>query len=280
MAFSQADLKTISTVFGKSLDEISGALSSDDEVSLDLRLNGKVLSDEQQKELRESAVKQGKEIGWKEIAKGLELDLEPGEKDPVKIAEKFKTTLSSQLEEKYKNPNPTEEQIALAKKAAEWEGKYKTLFDTFKTKEQEVDEWKGKYEQKEKAIKDEALNNRILSSLPNEISMDKGDALLIIRNSLKFEETENGLNIFKGDKLYKDPVGDPEPLEDVIKSFTEEKGWVKQPGGMGGDNRNPQGGVSGKKGLTPDQAYKYLKEKGIEPASQDGIKIYRELTSK
>lgn len=276
--FSQADIKVISTVFGKTPDEISGALSSTEEVSLDLRLNGKVLTDEQQKELRESAVKQGKEIGYKEIAKGLELELESGEKDPVKIAEKFKTTISSVLEEKYKNPNPTDEQIALAKKAAEWEGKYKTLFDTFKSKETEVNEWKSKYDQKEQAIKNEALNNKILSSLPKDIAMDKGDALLIIRNSLAFEESDGKLIVKKGDKVYNDPVGEPEPLENVVKLFTEEKGWIKRDGGMGGKDRN--GLPPTKKGLTPDQAYKYLQEKGIAPASQEGLNLFNELTSK
>jgi hypothetical protein len=271
---SQADLKVISTVFGKNIDELSGALSSEEEVSLDLRLNGKVLSDDDQKNIRESAVKQGKEIGYKEIAKSLEIDLEPGEKDPATIAGKLKTTLSSVFEEKYKNQTPTDEVLAAAKKAAEFEEKYKKLFDTHNATKQEIEDWKNKYTEKEKAIKEEALNNKILSVLPKEITMDKADALLIIRNTLSFDEEEGKMRVKHGDKLFNDPVGEPETLDNVIKSFVETKGWIKKEGGMGGSDRGGNGGAA--KSMTPEQAYKYLKEKGIAPTSPDGIKFFNE----
>jgi chromosome segregation ATPase len=278
MAISQADLKVISTVFGKPLDELSGALSSEEEVSLDLRLSGKILSDEEQKNLRESAIKQGKEIGYKEIAKGLELELDAGEKEPSVIADKFKTNLSKLFEEKYKTQTPTDELISQAQKAKEWEEKYTKLFDTHKEVKGEVDEWKTKYTQKEQAIKEEALNNKILSSLPKDISMDKGDALLIIKNNLLFEENDGKMIIKKGDKAFTDPVGEPESLENVIRSFTEQKGWIKKEGGMGGGDRG--GNNSYKRGLTAEQAHKYLIEKGIQPTSPEGLKLFRELQQK
>jgi hypothetical protein len=271
---SQADLKVISTVFGKNIDELSGALSSEEEVSLDLRLNGKVLTEEEQKGIKESAVKQGKEIGYKEIAKNLELELEPGEKDPTTIAEKFKSSLSSVFEEKYKNQTPTEEVLAAAKKATEYEEKYKKLFQTHQEKEKEVEEWKTKYTEKERAIKEKDLNNKILSVLPTDISMDKSDALLIIRNTLSFDEEEGRMKIRQGDKLFNDPVGEPETLDNVIKSFVETKGWIKKEGGMGGGDRGGAGGQV--KNMTPEQAYKYLKEKGIAPTSPEGIKFFNE----
>jgi hypothetical protein len=273
---SQADLKVISTVFGKTLDEISGALSSDQEVSLDLRLNGKVITDEQQKEIKETAVKQGKEIGYKDVAKALEIDLDAGEKDPVKIAEKLKTNLSSVLEEKYKTQTPTEELLNAAKKATEWEEKYKTLFTTHKEKEKEVDEWKTKYTSQEQKIKDESLNNKILSVLPEKLGIDKSDALLIIKNSLRFADENGKTHIYNGDKLIADPVGEPEDITNVIPSFAEQKGWIKKEGGMSGSDRG--GGQYHPKGYSADQAMKYLKEKEISPASPEGLKIFNELT--
>lgn len=283
MKLSQVDTQVLTTLFGEEVvTKLSGALptENDGELSLGLRINGKVLTEEQQKDLREAAVKQGKELGWKDIAKNAGVELEPGEKDPVKIAEKLKNSISSELEEKYKNPNPTKEQIELAKKVSEAEEKYKTLLNTHKIKEQELEEWKGKYEQKEKAIKEESLNNKILSVLPKEITMDKGDALLIIKNSLNFEDNEGKTIISKGDKKYFDPLGEPEALENVIPLFAEEKGWIKKEGGMGGGNRGGENGGGSKKGLTPEQAHKYLKEKGIAATSPEGLKIFNELTTK
>ncbi len=279
MAISQADLKTISTVFGKNVDEISGALSSEEEVSLDLRLSGKILTDEQQKELRESGVQQGKELGTKGIAKALGLELDSGEKEPEKVAEKLKLTLTSQIEEKYKNPDPTKEQIALEKKAAEWEDKYKTLYNTYEETKGSLEEWQTKYQEKEKAIKQETRNSRILKSLPKELNINREDAMLIVNNVLKFDETDDGTEIIRnGSKTYKTPVGEPEPLENVVKLFAEERGWISKGDGMGGGDRKPAN--NNKKGMTPDEAFKYIKEKGIEPGSADGLKMFRELTSK
>jgi hypothetical protein len=282
MKLSQVDTQVLTTLFGEEVvTKLSGALPTEDgELSLGLRINGKVLTEDQQKEIRENGIKQGKELGYKEVAKSLEITLDAGEKDPEKIAEKLKTSISSVLEEKYKNPNPTKEQIELAKKVAEAEEKYKTLLNTHKTKEIELEEWKGKYEQKEKAIKEESLNNKILSVLPKDITMDKGDALLIIKNSLNFEDNDGKTVISKGDKKYFDPLGEPETLENVIPLFAEEKGWIKKEGGMGGGNRGGEGGGVGHKGLTPEQAHKYLKEKGIAATSPEGLKVFNEITAK
>lgn len=280
MAISQADLKTISTVFGKNIDEISGAISSGEEVSLGLRLEGKIYNDDQVKAFKESGVQQGKEIGVKDIARALEIELEAGEKDPVKVAEKLKNTISLHFEEKYKNPNPTAEQLALAKKADEWKGKYDTLFETYNTKEKEVVEWKEKYNQKEEMIKNETRNSIIRNALPKDILLSTEDALMIINGSFKYEQTEDGQTmISNGKTIYKTPVGEPDTLENAVKAFSEEKGWLKSNGGMGGKDEKRIPSLH-KKGLSPTEALKYIKEKGLEPASQEGLTLYRELTSK
>lgn len=271
---SQADLKVISTVFGKNIDEFSGALSSEEEVSLDLRLNGKILTEEQQKALRESGVQQGKELGSKELAKFLNIELDSGEKEPAKLAEKLKTSLSKQLEEKYKNMNPTEELIEVSKKLSDWEKKYNTLHDLHQNTKKEVDQWKQKYSEKELAERDERVNNEILASLPKDISMDRADALLIIKNSLKINDEDGKRVISNGEKTFLDPLGNYETLDNVVKSFVETKGWIKQQG-MGGGDRGGQQGKGGKT-MTPDQAYKYLVEKGIPATSPEGIKFFNE----
>lgn len=64
MAISQEDSKVLAAVFGEEVAEkLSGAVT--EELTLGLRLNGKILSAEEQKTLRENAITQGKELGYK-----------------------------------------------------------------------------------------------------------------------------------------------------------------------------------------------------------------------
>lgn len=275
---SQDDLKVISTVFDKPIDEISGAISNEQEISLGLRLNGKVITQEEEKNLRESGVKQGKELASKELAKSLGLELESGEKDPVVIAEKLKNNLSASFEEKYKNQSPSEELLELQSKIQESENKYEKLKTTYEESQSLINEKENQYNELQNKIKNEALNNKILQSLPEKLRIDKNDALVIIRNSLQFDETEDGhLLVKRDDQIVTDPVGKPEKIENVIKSFIEEKKYIKGASGMNGDDRSPSGVVT-PKGMSYDEAVKYLETKGIDPMSKDGMEMFSKMT--
>lgn len=277
MALSQADLQVISTVFGKSTEELSGALSSENEVSLDLRLNGRVISQDQERELKENAVQQGKEIGYKDIAKSLEMDLEPGEKDPSVIAGKFKTKLSSFYEDKYKNMKPTEELEELRRKLEDADARYNKLNGTYEETLKSTDEWKNKFDGLQGEIKQKEINNVILKAFPEKMQMDRSDALLIARNSFEFEQTETGLIVKKDGKVITDPVGNPEKIENIIPLFAEEKKWIKSGGGMGGGDR---GGNGLPKGMDYDKAIEYVKKAGVDVMSPKGSQMLKELTSK
>ena len=133
MALSQADLQVIQTVFGKTAEELSGALSSDQEVSLGLRLNGRVISQEEEQKLKTNLTDAGIEIGYKKLAKAAEIDLAEGEKDAAIIAEKIKTNITTSLEEKYKNPKPGEREKELEGKLEAEQLKYNKLLETHET---------------------------------------------------------------------------------------------------------------------------------------------------
>lgn len=277
MGISAEDTRVLAAVFGEEVaTKISGAVT--DELSLGLRLNGKLLSPEEQAAIKETAVKQGKELGYKEIAKNLEIQLEAGEKDPNIIAEKFKSTLTNIFEEKYKSRTPTEEQIALAKKASEYEEKNKKLLETLTVKEREAGEWQEKFTKKEREVYEETLNNKILSAFPEKMNQDKSDALLITRSNIAFETTEDGKIVAKsGGKLITDALGEPESIDNVVKSFVEKKGWIKT-AGMGGGERG--GGGSTPAGMTPEQARAYMIQKGIDRTSPEGLKLFAQLIKK
>lgn len=274
MPLSQANIEWISQVSGVSVDEISGALSSEEEVSLDLRLNGKVISQKEEQSIREGGIQQGKEIGYKEIAKGLNITLESGEKDPIVIAEKFNSSLSSTLEEKYKNRQPTDELEETMKKSQEWERKYNTLNGTYEEAKSSIQDLENKYTGLQGEIKQKEINNTILKSFPEKMKMDRSDALLITKNAFEFDLTDSGIVVKKGGEVVQDPLGNPEKLENVLSAYVEEKKWIKQSGMNGGDRSVNTSG----KGLSAEEAEKAIIKSGIDPGSPEGLKAFNEMT--
>jgi hypothetical protein len=228
--FTKSDLEIIATVFGKKAEDVSSAISAQEEVALNLRLNGKIHTQEEIDALKKTHTDAGVEIGSKNVAKALGIELDAGEKDPAKVAEKYKAKLTAELEEKFKNPDPSKELAAAIKKQQEFESKYNTLLETHNT--------------------------------------DKKDTFSI--------EEENGKTIIKrGDAIVQDAVGEAETLENVVAQFTEEKKWIKG-AGMGGGGSDDT--VKTPKGLTPEQATKYIEEKGVEPMSDAGLALMSQLT--
>lgn len=274
---SSEDLKVISTVFGKTSDEISSAISKEEEVSLGLRLNGRVISQEEEKTLKDTIRNAGVEIGFKQLAKELDINLTSEDKEAKIIAEKLKAKTIETLEEKYKNPQPGERETELEQKLASEQAKYEKLFSTHESKLKEIDEWQTKYQTKETEIKTKERNNSILKSLPDKVKYNRDHALIVINNILEAEESD-GEVIYKRDgKAITDAVGKPEKLEVIVPSLAEEFGWLKG-SGMGGSDRSGQGSAKG--GKSPDEAAKIVREKyGDNAASPEGIKLFKELTT-
>lgn len=274
---TKQDLSVLATVFGKSADDISSAITSEEEKPLDLRLNGKVYTQQEIDGFKTAHTNAGIEIASKNFAKALNITLEPGEKEPDKVAAKVKDSLTIELEKKFKSQTPTDELKSVQKKAQEMEDKYKQLFKTHEADKKALGEWESKYSKLENDNRRKQLNTRITNAFPEKMKMDRNDALLIFNNTFSFEKTEDGKEVVKrGDSIVQDPVGEPETLDNIVKSFTEEKKWVKGAGtGTGDDDKT--GGKALPKGLTEEQAYKYLEEKGMEPMSPEGGKLFRKL---
>jgi hypothetical protein len=278
MKLSQVDENVLTTLFGKEVvDKLSGALKSDDgELSLGAKLKGRVITDEDERTLKENSVQQGKEIGSKELAKELGLTLDAGEKDPVKIAEKLKNSITTTLEEKYKNQQPGEREKELETKLKESTNKYDALFETHGNTLKTVTEKDELYRGLETKIKVKERNNTILKSFPEKMSQDKNDALIIINSTFVFDELDGKSVIKRDGEIIRNGAGVPEVYDNIIKSFVEEKKWVKA-SGMGGGDRT-QSGL--KKGLTPEQAEKAIIESGKDAGSPEGIKMFNEMIQK
>lgn len=278
MKLSQVDSDVLTKLFGKDLvDTLSGALKPEEgELSLGARINGRVITVEDEKNIRQNAEQQGKELRSKELAKALNIELSSGEKDPVKIAEKLTDTITESLEEKYKNPKPGEREIELEGKLKDSTSKYEALFKTHGDTLKDVTEKEEAYKGLEKKIQVKERNNTILKSFPEKMNMDRNDALLITVNAFEFDEQDNKSVIKRNGEIVRNGAGEPETYENVIKSYVEEKKWVKG-NGMNGKDRD---GNHTKKGLTSEQAEKAIIDSGKDPGSPEGLKAFLELTEK
>lgn len=276
---SQANIKWISQLSGVSVEEISGALSSEEEVTLGLRLNGVVKTQDEIKEIKEDSFKRGAEIRTKDLAKELSLSLDDGEhKDIKKVAEKLKETIETSLEDKYKNPQPGEKEKELEDKLLAANMKYDKLFETHGSILKTVKEKEKAFTELKMDIKSKERNNSVLKHLPEKLKQDRNDALIIINSTFEFDEVDGNQVIKRNGQIVTNDVGKPETLENIVPAFAEEKNWLKG-SGMGGGDRNHSGNNS-KGGKTPDEATKIVKEKfGENYTSSEGIKLFRELTA-
>ena len=108
------------------------------------------------------------------------------------------------------------------------------------------------------------------------MTQDRTDALLITTNTFEFDELDGKKIIKRDGEVVRNGAGEPETYENVIKSFVEEKKWIKV-NGMNGDDRP---GGSSAKGLTAEAAEKAIIAAGKDPGSTEGLKMFNEMTAK
>jgi len=276
MPLSKADLQVIQTVFGKTTEELSGALSSEDEVTLGLTLPGKIYTPDEIKNIGTKNQDAWIEVGYKKMAKELKLELKEGEKDPKIIAGKLRSVIEGEMEKKYKDRSPDEQLKAAIKAKDTATDKYEILHKTYEDLQDELKDEKVNSEKFKNQTIEKDRDNNILSYYPEKMTQNKKDALLITKAALDSEEIE-GTTYYKlyGDKVL-DSTGQPADLQSTINKLVEDKGWIKG-SGKNGKDRKPEGdGVPNN--LTPNDAAKYLEKKGIEPMSTEGSELFAKLT--
>jgi hypothetical protein len=279
MAITQADRTTIQTVFGKTAEEISGALSSTEEVSLGLKLNGKVFTHEQEMALKEGGVQQGKEIGLKSVAKNLKVTLDAGEKDPIVIARKLTEAVTATMEAKYKNRAPSEELVAEKQKNKDWEAKFNTLDGTYKLEQEKSSEWKEKHGTLLKTNTQNEIDSEIRKYLasPEKTGLSYAQQLALFKMDITAEKVEGKVHLKKatdGTPVLS-TAGKDESVENAVPAWLEEQPFMKKAGKGGGDDEGDKKGG----GKTPEQAQKIIEDQGIAPASSEGLKMFNELTA-
>jgi hypothetical protein len=260
MAIKKESIKAILAKLKVGTDaEIEALLNDTEEKEVKIPDTVKVFSQEEYTQLETNLKEQGKgaytkagkEIAIKELKEktGIEFD----GKDPETFIEKFKENVIAEAKLK---PDEAKTQ---------WEKDKKALQD-------QVNEWKGKYETIETEKKAISFDTTLLKSFPadrNDILTDE-DRLLLIKNKMEVKD-EDGKQIvyYKGKKL-QDNLTNPLEFGEAIKHvFTEEK-WLGKPeagkpGGRGnGDGKTGLGVYGSLKDFNAE-----LTAKNIHPGSEE-----------
>lgn len=107
------------------------------------------------------------------------------------------------------------------------------------------------------------------SYIPDNTSIPKQDIIDLYFGRHRVAKEDGVPIIYKGSTKLVDNVLNPIPLKDSVLQFSE--GYKKQAGMGGGDAGGGGGAVP--KFKSASEAYKYLKDKGIEPLSNEGLKL-------
>lgn len=274
------DVTVLQTVFGEEVVGKINQILPEGDIQLGLNLGGRTLvnPDEYKKKLNEMR-EAGIEIGIKEVAKMAGLTLGEGEKKADIVAKKLQDTIKAQLAEEYKNPTPAAELERALQTAMDWKTKYETLDQTHQTVLTEKEQLGQTLEQKIQEYKQKEEYTRIMSSIPKEVKVKSEYAVALVKAGVTTDTDENGNMVYRDKetgKMYINAASQPLSLEDTLKVFFQKSGLIPEAGGGTPQGSNTTVGL----GLSPDAALKRLKDEGIEPMSEKGLKLYAEYTKK
>ncbi len=266
MEFNKASLEVIATVFGTTVEELSGASSNENEANPKLTLNGgRVITQAEEAELKTKLTTAGVEIGYKKLAKEANIDLQ-GDKTPESIMSKLTATITSSLEDKYKNMTPLEETVAAKVKIEELTQQLSTAQGTIENNTTILQQHKDEYTALQADIAIKERNVDITKLFNPKSTQPVGDALVLYDNTF-IEKVEDGVTkIYKGDILQTNAAGHPSTRTEVVSMFEEEKGWITG-SGMGGRDTN---GNTKPEQMDYDRGVEYLQEKNIDPFTPEG----------
>ena len=195
--------------------------------------------------------KEGVEIEWKETKRKLGLEIDGKNGDEIIDAYRKKVLEDAKIE-----PN---------KKITELNDTVGQLRINLKKAEDERDEVKNSFTQKEKQIK---INSSIFTAIPDKAVNEK-----IKRSDVVAMFTGNGYSVdiqeekevvtFNGEVLKNDKTLEPLKLSDVMNQFVTDKGLIVNSGGTGGKDFTQQASAG-----TIEAFEKEMKEKDILPGSK------------
>ena len=238
------------------------ALQSETDTSFDLGLDNLVVrSRDEETQIRENLLAEAKTKNFKDA---FEIQIKNMKKD---LGLEFEGKRQEDFINAYKTQILSEAKVEPNKKIDELNSSLEVLRGQLSEKDNAFEQLKTSVEVDKRKFKAQSL----IPELPKELGLTKDEATSLY--FMKHEIKEDGI-YFNGEKQ-KDNMEKSLSFEDSVKSFVESRGWNKStPTGRGG---GAQGGSNNTLPTSLDEFEGYLKEKGINPGSQEANALLSEV---
>lgn len=242
-------VKSLADMLNLDAETLAKAVQSSEEPTIKLP-DGKFHLDSDIEELKENLKKEKSKSYEEGKTAGIEITTKTFSRasglDTIKDPDEFVKALSDKIASDAKiEPNKKVEELNISVEKLQ----------------KQLSESEQKYSELQNNLREESINNRILSKIPdsvNKFGIDKKEALIIYKTGRKI--TDEG--VFVGDQLVKDSYERPISVEQDVESFIAKKGWLDKPEGRAGQSSGA--------GNLPKSFSEYeevLKEKGLHPGS-------------
>lgn len=241
-------------------DVLQKAMSSDDEISLEL-VEGGFVSDEELTGLKDGLFKKGKEegqtVGYDFAMKDLKKDfgLEVEGKDRKAIAKAIQDKIMSDAK------------IEPEKKVTELNSSLESLRKQYETDKSQWENEVGKYKGEMKNI---SIMSELIKNTPDVKGLKPNQFATLARTEFDFDFDDNGsLVAKKNGEVLKDKMERPVPVKDILTDYATQNGWTGT-AGRGGGNESGAGSSEFK---SINDVYKHMETNNIDPMSKQGEKL-------
>ena len=246
-------IEALAKALNLNVEELTQAITTEEEVDFNLPENLKVMTTEQLEELKDNHGKSRYDAGATAAREMLlkEMSKEAG-LDTIKDSEGFlKAYKAAVLEEAKAEPS---------EKISQLENTIETLRGKLGEKDQEMNQFKSQMESERRIL---SIKSSI-PELPETLNLTKDEATALYMQGREFKED----GIYFNGKRLEDDVAKPIDIQADVQSWIESKGWNSpEPKGRGGGAQGGRGGTNLPK--TMEEFESLLKSRGISPGSTE-----------
>ncbi len=246
------------------VEELTQALTTEDEVTFEIPENLKVITSEQLEQLKDNHGKSrydagaiaGREMLLKDMSKEAGFETL---KDSSEFLSKFKSSI---LEEAKAEPN---------EKITTLENSLKTLQSTVQEKDGMIEQLKSQMAKEKRLLTIQSA----IPQLPENLNLTKDEATALYMQGREFKED----GIYLNGKRLEDDIANPVDVVSDVQKWVESKGWNKpEPKGRGGGAQGGKGGSTLPKTMEDYEAL--VKSKGYNTGSQEALALLQEAAKK
>jgi len=256
---SKDTLTKLAAVLSITVEDFENKIKAEKEEALEVpALFNQAQIDLLKKTRFEEGKKAAGEISVKELREKFGIQTET--KDFDELFEKYGEKVKSEV---LKNPSDREKQLNedLTK-----------LRDKIKN---DSESWGKEKLNLESSIYQERATGQLLGLIPEGTIIPRTDILTLFRSEHEVVNLDGKTAIKKNGQILKDTLEQPVAIDSVVKTWLDERKFVKPGAGGSGGDGGSEGGTPKLKTMT--EFMTYCQSKGIAPLSPEGLKLRTEL---